>query len=223
MDHGQAEKLSRKERERERHRREILDAGERVFIHKGYYLATIEEIAQEAEFAVGTIYNFFKGKEELYTQVAEKIAQDFMDVFEQKVLTKSDPEEAIGALIELRLTHFEDHRGFFRVFFETSPGSRLDPARALPPNCAALYDRYMDAVSGIFERGMKDGLFDEMDPFYLTLCLEGIVNAFVAYWSRSEPSEPLATRVEKMRNAFLGRVMAGRPEAGKLWRQKADG
>jgi AcrR family transcriptional regulator len=219
MTHEPAKKLSRKERERERHRREILEAAERVFVRKGYYLATVEQIAQEAQFAVGTIYNFFTGKEELYSQVVEKIAQDFMEVFEQQVLTRSDPEEAIGALIELRLTHFDDHRGFFRVFFETSPGSRLDPPRALPPNCVGLYDRYLDAVSGIFERGITDGLFDEMDSFYLTLCLEGIINAFVAYWSRSEPSEPLATRVDKMRNTFLGRLRVGDPPAGMVCRE----
>jgi AcrR family transcriptional regulator len=207
--------LSRKERERERHRREILEAAERVFVRKGYYLATVEQIAQEAQFAVGTIYNFFNGKEDLYAHVVEKFAQDFMEAFKQQVLTRSDPEEAIGALIELRLTHFEDHRGFFRVFFETSPGSRLDAPRALPPNCVGLYDRYLDAVSGIFKRGITDGLFDEMDPFYLTLSLEGIVNAFVAYWSRSEPSEPLATRVDKMRNAFLRRLRVGDPPGDK--------
>ena len=220
MTHKPAEKLSRKEREREGHRREILEAAERVFVRKGYYLATVEQIAQEAQFAVGTIYNFFNGKEELYFQVLQKIAEDFMEIFEHQVLTRSDPEEAIGALIELRLTHFEEHRGYFRVFFETSPGSRLDPPRALPPNCVGLYDRYLGAVTGIFERGITDGLFDEMDPFYLALCLEGIVNAFVAYWSRSEPSEPLATRVDKMINAFLRWLRVGDPPAGKICREE---
>ena len=126
-----ARKLSRKERERQAHRREMLEAAERVFVRKGYHGATVEEIAQEAEFAVGTLYNFFKSKEEMYAEVIRKIAEDFQDVFERQVLTRDRPQEAIGALIELRLKYFDDHRGFFRVFFETSPGSRIDPSRAL--------------------------------------------------------------------------------------------
>ena len=203
--HGR-EKLSRKERERQRHRQEILEAAERVFVRKGYHGATVEEIAQEAEFAVGTIYNFFKGKDDLYACVIEGIAQDFMEQFETKVLSLADPESAIAALIELRLTHFEDHRGFFRIFFEASPGSRLDPAAALPDNCAGLYERYMEAVIEIFRRGVSRRVFDESDPLYLALCLEGIVNAFVAYWSKREPTEPLAVRVEKMKREFLGRI-----------------
>ncbi len=199
-------RLSRKEREREAHRREILDAAERVLVRKGYHAATVEEIAQEAEFSVGTIYNFFKGKEDLYARVVEKIAGDFMEFFRREVKTRKTPEEAIGALIELRLRHFDDHRGFFRVFFETSPGSRIDPKRALPSDCARLYDSYIEDVNSIFQRGMSERSFEKMDPLYLTLCLEGIINAFVVYWTHNEPSEPLATRIKKLKAAFLSRI-----------------
>lgn len=201
-----ARKRSRREREREAHRRTMLEAAERVFVRKGYREAAVEEIAQEAEFSVGTLYNFFKNKEDLYAQVAEKIAQDFLEAFEGRVLSRHDPAEAIGALIELRLTHFEDHRGFFRVFFETSPSSRFDPASALPESCMGLYDRYVDTVTGLFRQGVEQGQFDRIDPLFLTLSLEGILNAFVAYWSKREPTEPLAVLVTKMKRDFLGRL-----------------
>lgn len=203
---------TRKERERQAHRRAMLDAAERVFVRKGYYQATVEEIAQEAEFSVGTLYNFFKGKEDLYGQVVDKIAREFLADFEARVLTRADPEAAIGALIELRLTHFEDHRGFFRVFFETSPGSRLDPARALPEGCVGLYDHYVEQVTDLFRRGVDAGRFAPFDPFYLTLCLEGIINAFAAYWSRREPAEPLPTRIAKMKASFIERLKVRPPE-----------
>lgn len=198
--------LSRRERERERHRLQILEAAERVFVRKGYYATTIEEIAQEAEFAVGTIYNFFKGKEELYAQAVEKIAQGLTRLLEERVLPQPDPDAAIASLIELRLTYFEEHRGLFRVFYETSPGSRLDLARALPDNLKGLYDRYVKTISDIFAHGIRKGQFDDLDPLYLTLCLEGILNAFFSYWSTREPEENLQTRIEKMKATFLGRI-----------------
>jgi len=199
-------KLPRKERERQLHQQEILEAAERVFVRKGYHFATVDEIADEAEFAVGTIYNFFDSKEELYLNVVEKLAREFMELFEPAVLSKSNADEAIGALIELRLSHFEDHRGFFRVFFETSPGTRLDPARALPKDCANLYDNYISIVNDIFAKGINEGRFENLDPLYLTLCLEGVINAFVSYWSRREPAEPLEVRIDKLKNVFLGRI-----------------
>ena len=72
-----------------------------------------------------------------------------------------------------------------------------------------LYDRYVEVVTGIFDRGVKDGSFDTLDPFYLTMCFEGIINAFVAYWSRREPTEPLDVRIEKIKDAFIGRIRRG--------------
>ena len=63
---GEAAKpMTRREKERLAHRAAILDAAERIFAAKGFPGATIAEIAREAEFAVGSIYNFFPGKREL--------------------------------------------------------------------------------------------------------------------------------------------------------------
>jgi len=200
--------VGRKERERQQHRLEILEAAERVFERNGYLGTTVEDIAREAEFAVGTLYNFFGSKEELYGEVAEKTARDFMEDFEGVVLTKEDAEEAVGSLIELRLTHFEEHRGFFRAMLDAFRAGGQEPIPRLPGSMETLYERYIERVSGLFERGVKGGSFGEFDPLYLALCLEGIINAFVMYWSRHEPTEPLAVRLQKMRDGFLGGIRA---------------
>ena len=152
-----SEQLSRKDRERERHRNEILDAAEAIFVRNGYEAATVEEIAKQAEFAVGTLYLFFKGKDELYGCVIQRIAQDFMDQFEKRILSLENAEDALAALIELRLTHFDEHRAFFRLVFGTSPGGGVDPVRYLPPQCVELHTRYIEAVTRLFQQGHRTG------------------------------------------------------------------
>ncbi len=206
MAYKESAQMSRKDRERERHCREILETAERIFANKGYHATTIEEIAKEAQFAVGTLYNLFKGKDDLYARVIETCAQDFMERFEAKVLSIKDAEEAIAALIELRLTHFHEHREFIRIAFEAHPGSRLDPVRLLPPRLVAVHDRYIEAVTKLFKQGISRGTFDEADPLYLTLCLEGTINAFVAYWSRHSPTKSLTEGIAKIRREFLERI-----------------
>jgi len=155
---------------------------------------------------VGTLYNFFESKEGLYARVVEHIAHDFMRLLEERVLGQPDTEAAIASLIELRLTYFDEHRGFFRVFLETSPSVRFDPARAMPENCADVYDKYIDAVRAVFAKGVRNGQFDDVDPLYQAFCLEGVINAFVVYRSRRAPEEPLETCIAKMQDAFLGRI-----------------
>ena len=61
--------VSRRERERQGHRREILAAAVKLFSRKGFEKTTMADVAAEAEFAVGTLYKFFKDKQELYRTI----------------------------------------------------------------------------------------------------------------------------------------------------------
>jgi len=215
MSESSTRELSRKERERLAHRLEMLEAAERVFIRKGFHATTVEEIAQEAEFAVGTIYNFFDSKEGLYHEVIERFARDFVKAFEDNVMSTTDPQQALETLIDLRLGHFAAHRDFFRVFLETSPGSRLDPAAALSAACAELYDNYIESVSDLFSQYAKGGPLEGTDPLFLALGFEGIINAFAAYWTRREWPEPLPEHIERLKQALLGWFRRGYFERAK--------
>jgi AcrR family transcriptional regulator len=208
MKKGKSKKLIRKERGHQAHREEILDAAEEVFVRKGYHQATIEEIAQKAEFATGTLYNFFDSKEDLYQQVMLRIAQDFTNLFAEKVLAKDNPKDAIATIIKLRLSHFQKHLGFFRSFFETLPDGRFSAPRLISKKLVDMHNSYTNQVTDIFRRGVEDGTFDKLDPLYLTLCLEGIIRAVAAYWCHREPNEPMEAGIEKLEDIFLSRIQA---------------
>ena len=63
----------RKERERERRRQQIIVAAKRIFSNKGFNKATMEDIAKEAELSPGTLYLYFKNKDELYASLSLRI------------------------------------------------------------------------------------------------------------------------------------------------------
>jgi AcrR family transcriptional regulator len=63
----------RKEREKERRRQQIMVAAKRVFSVKDFNRATMEDIAKEAELSPGTIYLYFKNKEELFASLSLRI------------------------------------------------------------------------------------------------------------------------------------------------------
>lgn len=64
--------LSRRERERAQHRAEIMDAAIDVFGEKGFFTATLDEIAQRAEFSKGTLYLYFDSKEDLLFSILKE-------------------------------------------------------------------------------------------------------------------------------------------------------
>lgn len=197
------EALTRREREKVAHRREILEAAEMVFSEKGFERATVEEVARKAEFSVGALYNFFENKEVLWIEVITKIGADFLEAFRREVGVLTDPREAIVSLIRLKLRYGQEHAAFLRVFMETTPGSRIAPAAAIPPPCRALYDEYIDEAAALFKKAMGRGLLRKFDETYAVLSLEGIDSSFKAYWARRGMTLPLPEQVRLVERHFL--------------------
>jgi AcrR family transcriptional regulator len=66
------EALTRREREKAQHRKEIIDAAISVFAEKGFHAATLDEVAQKAEFSKGALYLYFQNKEDLLFTVLKE-------------------------------------------------------------------------------------------------------------------------------------------------------
>ena len=88
----------RKEREKERRKQQILVAAKRVFSEKGFNKATMEDIAQEAELSPGTLYLYFKNKEELYASLSLRILQYLLLRIEHVNAMKQAREDGWGKL-----------------------------------------------------------------------------------------------------------------------------
>ena len=205
-------KLSRREREKLAHEAEIMAAAERVFVSKGFDHATIEEIAKEAEFSVGAIYNFFNGKDDLREKVITKIIEELLAVFQDNILSEQNPMAAIDALIDLRVSHVEDHGAFFRLVLESQPGANIRLDDALPHRCREMYDNYIQDVASIFKKAISTGLVKKMDPIYAALSLEGVINAFIAYWNRTGSPDSIEARIEHVRQNYLHIILKEKKE-----------
>jgi TetR/AcrR family transcriptional regulator len=77
--------IERKEREKEQRRSDILDAAEKVFFKKGFEQATMDDVATQAELSKGTIYLYFKSKEELYIAIGMRAHRELRHMFEKAV------------------------------------------------------------------------------------------------------------------------------------------
>ena len=200
----EAGSTGRKTRERARHRREILTAAERVFAARGFHATTMELIAREAEFSVGTLYNFFANKDALYAELIDTIAEAFLSGMEQRVLPLASPAEALRAMVDMRLDFMEQHRRLFRMVLEQSSGARWHPSGALPQKSKTIFDQYLQRLVKIVDRGIQVGEFDPEPAFYQALAFDGMVNAFTLYWS-THTGEGLSR--EQARDTIVNRFL----------------
>jgi AcrR family transcriptional regulator len=87
--------LTRKDRERVFRRKEIMDAAVKLFADKGFNSTTLEEIAELSEFGKGTLYNYFSGKEEIYTGIIEDVIENHINIIAEASNNSSDFVEFI--------------------------------------------------------------------------------------------------------------------------------
>jgi AcrR family transcriptional regulator len=192
-------KTLRKEREREGHQQAILRAAESVFARKGFHDATIEEIARESGYSVGTLYNFFKNKDDLYTRVIFSHHEEFTRRFDAVLAAGKGAIETLGGLLDLSLAHFTLHQAFVRLFFQSSEGTVI---RSMPAEIRRFHLHYSESLHALFKRGVQSGELIPLDPQLLTFCYEGFISAMIRYWAMGDFKEPLSALSEKARHTF---------------------
>jgi len=114
----------RKEREKQQRREEIVQAAEKVFFSMGMEQATMDDIAAEAELSKGTLYLYFKSKEDLHLSVARKAIHLLRKLTTQATQGEGNALEKLGrmgrAVIDFSQTH-PDHMKAIMTLEEMEP------------------------------------------------------------------------------------------------------
>ena len=178
----------RKEREKEHRRNTILDAAETVFFSKGLNLATMDEVAEQAELSKGTIYLYFKSRDELFLGIACRALKLLRDLFEKAVASKPTGLEKVGAIGEAHYQYAHNYPNYFNmvVHYETS---QLDPAEyeGALQQCHQLGKGVMDVVAGAVSSGITDGsIRADLDPTRTAYLLRGLSAGIIQLISREK-------------------------------------
>lgn len=155
----------RKEREKERRRQQIIVAAKRVFSEKGFNKATMEDIAKEAELSPGTLYLYFKNKEELYASLSLRILQYLHLRVEHVNKGEADPKKKIAALMDAMYDVYDfDPLIIINMFHLQSSETLKNLSESLLNEIKELSQRSNGAIAKIFEEGIAKGVYVDHHP-----------------------------------------------------------
>ncbi len=100
---------------RNKTKKQILEAGLKVFAEKGYHGASMAEIAKEAGVSKGLAYNYFSGKKDLAEAVVRQM-ETMMQEMEEQLSVYTDPFDIIKATIQFTLHHVKENEQFWRLY-----------------------------------------------------------------------------------------------------------
>ncbi|WP_245809340.1 TetR/AcrR family transcriptional regulator [Desulfamplus magnetovallimortis] len=159
----------RKQREKEMRRKQIMEAAKKVFSAKGFSRATMEEIAGEAELSPGTLYLYFKNKEELHTSLSIDILE-YITILMKKIIGKKgiDANEKMEKLKDTFIDVYEYDSMVLINLFHLQSGETLK--NLSPEVLEQLKETSADAlgaITSIVQEGIDQGLFKERHPVAL--------------------------------------------------------
>ena len=101
---------------KEQRRKAIIRASLRVFSRKGYGATALDEVAREARLAKGTLYLYFKDKEDLYFHVMLSVLERMGAFVEKQISESQNPLEKLAAVAKAQIGFFTDNPNYFRLF-----------------------------------------------------------------------------------------------------------
>lgn len=176
--------LSRREQRRLQHhdlsRGQLLDAAEEVFGRKGFHEATLKEVAELAEFSVGSVYSFFENKDDLFRQIFVRRGDEFMPGMVEALRVDGTPLDQLHRLIDYEVGFFRVHPRFGRLFLRYSSATTQSADREIDAAMAANYEESMRLQADLFARGQADGTFRPGDPAVLARLFSGMISSYQA-------------------------------------------
>jgi AcrR family transcriptional regulator len=148
----------------------IQEATLRVIARKGMAAATMQEIADEAGVAKGTIYLYFRDRDALVEKTFESAMAQLRERIDKALELNVPLEEKLRAMFGAQLAFFRENREFFRLYLSLRmPEGPPDRQRRQKRNCQPQYRARVEKFAGVLEQAMARGEIRRMDAERLAL------------------------------------------------------
>ena len=178
----------------------ILEAAVKVFARQGFYQSTVAQIAKEAGVADGTIYLYFKNKDDILVQFFSYRTRQVFERFRSEVNKAENSLDKLRNLVRRHLTEFQRDRDMAVVYqVETHQNSRLAESQI-----REMSVMYQELVSEIVELGQQEGNIRK--DVYVGLVkrfILGAVDEVINTWLHSEKEYDLVSMADPLVDLFV--------------------
>lgn len=186
-------------------REAILRAAIKVFAHRGYFNSKVSDIAGEAGIADGTVYLYFKSKDEILHSIFDRAMAEFIAEGKRELADIASARSRLTRIAELHLEKLSADRDLAIVFQVELRGS----IKFMQEFSAAGFAEYLDIIRHTIEDGQASGEFRaDIKPIVAAKIFYGSLDEMVTNWVLSGKHYPLAPMAAEVMKIFFGGVLA---------------
>ena len=158
----------------------ILKAAVKVFAKSGFHATRVSEVAKAAGVADGTIYLYFKSKEELLFSLFEDRVNKLVSFMREELPKKPDAPARLRAVIDMQLGLLEGERDLAEVITVILRQS----TRLMKEYAAPHFNAYLDAIAKIIAEGQSTGAFrQDVSPHIAARAIFGALDGITLTWA----------------------------------------
>ncbi|MFQ6613331.1 MAG: TetR/AcrR family transcriptional regulator [Fidelibacterota bacterium] len=191
--------IERKAREKEQRRMSILMAAEKLFARDGYTATSLDQVAQEVEISKGTIYLYFKNKEDLFFTLIRERFETLIQKVTEKIAETQTLEELVTVGIRVMLDETRKQHYLFRLTSAEQTKIKSISHRELRSQIMSIRDTYIRALEMAIDNFIPKGL--NVSSRSIALVMTGAINAVMVEWMISNQTidlEPLKNDIAKI-------------------------
>ena len=188
----------------------IRDAAMRVIARKGMAAATMQEIADEAGVAKGTIYLYFRDRDDLVEKAFESAMSDLHNRVEEALETPGTFEAKFRAVLAAQIGFFQANREFFRLYISLRyPEGTAQQQRRQKRHCQPQYKSRVERIAAVLQEAMDRGEVRRMDPMRLALFIIEGSSAVIIERVLDEAPPTEEADIELIAGTILGGIRSG--------------
>jgi len=183
--HPRRSSSPRREERKAALRRRILEAAKEIFFRDGFMDANLDEIAELAGVAKGTLYRYFDNKAQIYLAVLSRNAQRFEKKLQAALDPNAQPLEALVRVSRFYFQHYVENPDYFQIFWAIENQAVIgELPREVVDEVTRLWGESLAKLAGIIEQGVREGVFSPCDAWEVASILWTLANGII----RSERS-----------------------------------
>ncbi len=183
----------------------FVDAAEAVIGRNGFERSTMQDVAREAGCAAGTLYLYFKSKEDLFSAMVSKHCAALSVAHHRAFDDEPDPVNGLRTALRSYLEYFNAHRQFFRTFYTASPGGRAHIPSNLRGDALEAYFAAKRHDVEAFRRAQRKGsVRSDVPAAELVEFIDAVLVVTLARWATADQAPPAETQFD-----LLWRLISG--------------
>jgi TetR/AcrR family fatty acid metabolism transcriptional regulator len=181
--------------------RKIIAAATKIFSQKGFFKAKVSEIAKEAGIADGTVYIYFKHKDDILISLFEEKMQEVLDNMKEQIDQETDPLKKIERFALVHLQLIEDHKDIAEII-----QVELRQSSMFMKNYRnTKFLDYLNIISTIIQEGKEKGVIrEDIIPGIAKRAFFGALDEMSRFWVLSKkPKYDIQTASRQITNFFI--------------------